>query len=175
MVKRLTLMTPERWGFGLLRLALLLCVFLATAGNAYADDDIKKFDSSEAARVLWSTFLAIEQANDTLNYSVFREIAAPEFQRKNTTEDIAELFYGLRKSGVDLSRALLLQPEYEIAPQIGATGLLRMRGKFAMPPEVVNFDLLYQMIYGEWRLLGVAVVTGMEEAKIEKRRFWFRK
>lgn len=175
MVRRLTTMAPDFRGFVLLRSMFLVCVFYAISWNAHADDNVKKFEVGEAARVLWSTFLAIEQGNDTLNYSVFREIAAPEFQRKNTTEDIAELFLGLRKSGVDLSRALLLQPEYEIAPQIGATGLLRMRGKFALPPEVVNFDLLYQMIYGEWRLLGVAVVTGMENATIEKRRFWFRR
>ncbi|MBQ0759118.1 MAG: hypothetical protein KKF24_10485 [Gammaproteobacteria bacterium] len=175
MVKRLTTMTSGFRGFCLLRSMVLVWTFLALALSAYADEDVKKFDSAEGARILWSTFLAIEHANDTLNYSVLREIAAPEFQRKNTLDDVAVLFSGLQKSGVDLSRALLLQPEYEIAPQVGATGLLRMRGKFSIPPEVVNFDLLYQMIYGEWRLLGVAVATGMEEAKIEKRRPWFRK
>ena len=174
MVIRLT-KAPVKWGLYMFRSTLMVCAFLLSVMNAHADKNVTMFDPGEAAKIVWSTFIAIEQANDTLNYSVFREIAAPEFQRKNSAEHVAKLFAGLRQSGVDLSRVLLLNPEYEISPQIAETGLLRMRGKFAVPPEVVNFDLLYQMIYGEWRLLGVAVVTGLEEAKIERRRFWFKK
>jgi hypothetical protein len=146
MVKGLAATTPRFWGFYWLRTLVLAWIFSVSGQNLYANEEIEMFDPSESARLLWSTFLAIEQANDSLNYSVFREISAPEFQRKNTTEDVAELFLSLRKSGIDLSQVILNQPEYDISPQIGSSGLLRMRGKFTLPPEVVCFDVLYQMI-----------------------------
>jgi hypothetical protein len=52
-----------------------------------------------------TTIIAINQANKTGNYTVLRDLAAPDFQNVNSAEKLAEIFTGLRNSKFDLSPA----------------------------------------------------------------------
>ena len=109
--------------------------------------------------LVFSTLLALNQANLTGNYTVFRELGAPGFQAANTAAKLSEIFAALRNRGLDLSPILLFQIQLQDRPKIDANGMLRVAGYFPTRPEHVNFDLLYQLVKGQWRLFGIAAST----------------
>lgn len=157
-----------RFGAGLFLATLLTLIPLR--GQA----DIRFLEYGEVLPLLWSTMIAIDQANDSENYSVLIGIAAPDFQKTNAEADLRAMFEELREARISLRQTLLMKPKFEIEPQIRESGLLRMRGEFDLNPVTLKFDLLYQRIYGEWRMIGVAVVTGeLNNKKIAEE--WFRK
>jgi len=106
-----------------------------------------------------STLMALNQANATGNYTVFHEMAAPAFQESNSPARLTEIFTDLRRRNLDLSPILLSQPKLVRKPQIDANGLLEIAGFFPTAPEQVNFDLIFQLVQGRWRLYGIAANT----------------
>jgi hypothetical protein len=58
-----------------------------------------------------STLIALDQADATGNYSVFRELGAPGFQVANSTGKLSETFAKLRSRSFDFSPIVLLQPK----------------------------------------------------------------
>ena len=111
----------------------------------------------EMAKLIWSTMVAVDQANRSSNYSVLRDISAPAFQIANDPGQLARIFAGLRASGTDLSNTLLLAPTYRAPPAIVSPGVMRVQGYFGLRPTAVNFDFSYQWVEGRWRLVGVSI------------------
>jgi len=109
--------------------------------------------------LVFSTLLALNQANITGNYTVFRELGAPGFQAANSAAKLSEVFAALRDRGLDLSPILLFKLQLKDQPKIDDNGMLRVTGYFPTRPEHVNFDLLYQSVKGQWRLFGIAAST----------------
>jgi len=116
----------------------------------------------ELMKLIWTSMIALDQANDTGNYSVLRDIAAPSFQTNNSDATLAGIFQPLRAQRVDLSDSLLVTPTLDFPPAIVDGQLLRLRGRFPLRPTAIAFDLLFQPVAGEWRLLGIAVVPVIE-------------
>lgn len=108
-------------------------------------------------KLVWSTVVALDQANRTGNYSVLRDIAAPTFQDKNSAATLAGIFEAFRSRHIDLSNVVIVSPVYEQRPVVQG-GALRAKGIFPLRPNPIGFDLLFQSISGEWRLLGISVV-----------------
>jgi hypothetical protein len=108
--------------------------------------------------LIFSTLIALNQANATGNYTVLRDMGAPGFQSANSSAGIAEAFATLRQRNLNLSLILLFQPKFLRKPDIDAQGMLRATGYFATRPRV-NFDLMFQFARGKWRLFGMAVDT----------------
>lgn len=104
-----------------------------------------------------STVLALSQANATGNYTVFRQLGSPTFQRNNSSARIAAAFAKLRARNLDLSPILLLIPKLYRAPEINNRGMMRVNGFFPSQPDRVNFDLLFQQVGNKWMLFGAAV------------------
>lgn len=107
--------------------------------------------------MVWSTMVAIDHANRAGNYSVLRDLGAPDFQANNDAATLAGVFAALRSQNVDLSNALLLAPTYSTPPAITAPGMLRVQGMFGLRPVAISFDLSYQWYNGSWRLYGVGI------------------
>jgi hypothetical protein len=112
-------------------------------------------DSHTIKKLIWSTMAALDQANRTGNYSVLRDLAAPGFQAKNSTAALAGIFQTLRAQQMDLGDSLVVIPIYDAA--IVQYGLLRIRGSFPLRPAQIGFDLVFQNVSGQWRLLGIGV------------------
>jgi hypothetical protein len=106
-----------------------------------------------------STLLTLNDANRSGNYSVLRDLAAPEFQARNSPADLAQIFSDLRRRNFDLYGAALLTPQLTAPPSLDADKRLRLAGFFATRPQQINFDLSYQVVGGQWRLFGIAVAT----------------
>ncbi|HEX8225687.1 MAG TPA: hypothetical protein VF605_17890 [Allosphingosinicella sp.] len=107
--------------------------------------------------MVWSAMAALDHANQTGNYSVLRDLGAPDFQASNSTASLGGIFQALRASRVDLGYTLLIAPNFQFPPAFVQNGLLRVRGAFPLRPSAIGFDLLFQNISGQWRLFGIAV------------------
>jgi hypothetical protein len=149
--------TPARLFF-----AACLC---AAASPAFAQAPAPAPAASQAAvpdpivinKLVWSAMAALDQANQTGNYSVLRDLGAPSFQTNNSAATLGGIFQAVRNSQVDLGYTLLVAPTYQFPPAIIQGGLLRVRGTFPLRPAAIGFDLLFQNISGQWRIFGIAV------------------
>lgn len=108
-------------------------------------------------KLVWSAMAALDQANQTGNYSVLRDMGAPSFQANNSAATLGGIFQALRNQQVDLGYTLVVAPAYQFPPAIVQGGLLRVRGTFPLRPATIGFDLLFQNISGQWRIFGIAV------------------
>jgi hypothetical protein len=113
----------------------------------------------QALYLIRSALLTLNDANRSGNYSVLRDLAAPDFQAKNSAADLAQIFSNLRRQHVDLHPAALLAPQLTAAPALDEKGMLRLTGHFPTRPLQINFDLLFQNTGGEWRLFGISIAT----------------
>jgi hypothetical protein len=115
-------------------------------------------------KLIWSSMAALDQANQTGNYSVLRDLGAPSFQTNNSAATLGGIFQQLRNQQVDLGYTLVVGPTLQFPPAIVQGGLLRIRGSFPLRPAPIGFDLLFQNISGQWRIFGIAVAPIVSQA-----------
>jgi len=118
-----------------------------------------QIDRNGALTLVRTALIALQQANQTNNYSVLYSMSAPGFQSTTPVDKLASNFAGLRNTKLDLSGVAVLEPQFVIAPQVDSKGVMRMAGYFPSTPMQVNFDLQYTAIENRWRLLGITVTV----------------
>ncbi|WP_344707477.1 hypothetical protein [Sphingomonas swuensis] len=128
----------------------------ATAQQQPAQRPGELMDRLVADKLVWSTLIAIDQANRTGNYSVLRALGSESFQRTNSEVQLAATFRNLRANQVDLSNTLIISPIYEGAPTVTG-GVLRAKGVYPLRPVAIGFDLLFEQNNGGWKVLGLFV------------------
>ena len=121
-----------------------------------------QIDRNGVLILIRTTLLALDQANKTGNYTVLRDLGAPDFQA-NSAAQLAEIFAQQRRDNVDLSGVAVIDPQLTLLPQIEGNGLMRMAGFFPSVPTQVNFEMLYAPVGGRWRLFGLSVSFGQAE------------
>lgn len=114
-----------------------------------------------------TTIIALDQANQTGNYTVLRDLAAPDFRNGNDASRLGAIFQVLREQAVDLTPLLQITPELSEPPLVNANGLLRLIGYFPTEPLRVNFDLSFQMPEARWRAYTISVYLARLEARRE--------
>ncbi len=118
-----------------------------------------QIDRNGVLILIRSALLALDQANKTGNYTVLRDLGAPDFQA-NSAARLAEIFAQQRRDNVDLSGVAVIDPQLTLLPQIEANGMMHMAGFFPSVPTQVNFELAYAPVDGRWRLFGISVSFG---------------
>jgi len=113
----------------------------------------------QALYLIRSTLLTLHDANRTNNYSVLRDLAAPDVQTRNTAADLSQVFADLRQRKVDLSGVALAAPQLTAPPSLDANRMLRLVGYVPTTPLQINFELLFQNVEGRWRMFAIAVTT----------------
>jgi hypothetical protein len=113
----------------------------------------------QALYLIRSTLLTLNDANRSGNYSVLRDLAAPDFQARNTAADLAISFTDLRRRNFDLFAVALAAPQLTATPALDANRMLRLTGLFPTRPLQIKFDLMFQAVNGQWRLDGIAIAT----------------
>lgn len=106
-----------------------------------------------------ATLMTLHDANVTGNYSVFRALAAPDFQALNSTEALARIFSGLRRENVDLSVAAVAPPTWDGGSGVTTDRLYRISGTFMTGRHTVRFALAYTAIEDQWRLIEISVAA----------------
>src|SRR6266404_8541589 len=107
-----------------------------------------------------TTLVALQQANQTGNYSVLHGISSPGFQSVNSPDRLAQVFANLRAKNFDLSGVVVLEPQLSVMPELYSNGVMRMAGFFPSVPMQVYFELQFIPVQGQWRLLAIAVNVG---------------
>lgn len=113
----------------------------------------------QALYLIRSTLLTLNDANLTGNYTVLRDLAAPDFQARNTAADLGLNFLDLRRRNFDLYGAALLAPQFSDAPALDQRGMLRLAGYVPTRPQQIHFDLTFQVVAGQWRLIAIVIAT----------------
>ncbi len=111
----------------------------------------------ELLKLVWSTMVAVDNANTSGNYSVLRDNAASGFQMANDQARLTEIFAGLRGSRLDLANALLVAPTFTAEPRFLQPDVIQLQGVFQIRPNPIRFDLIYQWEQGRWKLFGINV------------------
>jgi hypothetical protein len=107
-----------------------------------------------------STLLAVDHANKTGNYTVLRDLSGPDFHDANDAARLAQIFAPIRSQNIDMLGVAVLEPQYKEAPRLTAKRMLYVAGRFAMAPRAVNFELLFEVVRGQWRIYGISLVPG---------------
>lgn len=113
----------------------------------------------QALYLIRSTLITLNDANRSGNYSVLRDLAAPDFAAKNSAADLALAFADLRQRKFDLFAVALIAPQLTAPPDIDAGGILRLRGIFPTRPLQISFDIAFRSVAGQWRLQAVSITT----------------
>ena len=113
----------------------------------------------QALYLIRSTLLTLNDANRSGNYTVLRDLAAPDFQARNNAADLAQIFSDLRRRNFDLYGAALLAPQLTAAPALDQNGMLHLAGYISTRPQQINFELVFQVVGNQWRLFGIAIST----------------
>jgi hypothetical protein len=114
-------------------------------------------DQAETARLVWSTLVAVDQANRTGNYTVLRDLGSAAFRQANTAADLSVIFGNLRAQDPGLGRVLSAEPVYREPPRLTDNGQFYIAGSFPGRPTGIAFELLFEQQAGEWRLFGISV------------------
>ena len=123
--------------------------------------------ADEMLGLIRTTIIALNQANQTGNYTVLRDLAAPDFRNANDASRLGLIFQVLREQAIDLSPLLQISPEVSETPAFNAQGLLRLAGFFPTQPLRVNFDMSFQLIESPWRPYTISVFMARLEAQLQ--------
>ncbi|WP_454628116.1 hypothetical protein [Bradyrhizobium cenepequi] len=113
----------------------------------------------QATLLVRATLLTLNDANRSGNYTVLRDLAAPEFQAKNSAADLALVFTEMRQTNLNLFSVILLTPQLTAAPEVDTGGRLRLSGFVPSRPKQVKFDLVFEATAGQWKLLNIGIST----------------
>lgn len=138
-----------------------------TVAVAPAQPAIAMPDPEELLGLIRTTIIALNQANQTGNYTVLRDLAAPDFRNANDASRLGLIFQVLREQAIDLSPLLQISPEVSESPAINAQGLLRLAGHFPTQPLRVNFELSFQLVESHWRPYTISVFMARLEAQMQ--------
>ena len=106
-----------------------------------------------------TTLVALNQAVHTGNFTVLRDLGAPDFQAANSPAQLGMIFADLRNRNIDLSPVVAVTPAVSEPPSITKDNMLKLAGYFPTSPLQIRFQILFQPVNGQWRLYGMAVDT----------------
>jgi hypothetical protein len=114
-------------------------------------------DAATLLALIRTALIALDQANRTGNYTVLRDIGSPAFQAANSAAQLAVSFTKLRDAKLDLTPIAVVTPKATEPPAITNQGMLRIVGAFPTKPIQINFQLLFQLVEGKWRVYALSV------------------
>lgn len=117
-------------------------------------------DRSTAVAISRAVLMRLDDANRTGNYSVFRDMSAPDFQAINSAGDLKRIFSWIRSEGLTLSSSASLEASSLHPATLEKGGILHLRGGLSDIPGGLSFDLLMQYSDAGWRVFGIAVYRG---------------
>ncbi|TJV68455.1 MAG: hypothetical protein E5X76_28995 [Mesorhizobium sp.] len=130
-------------------------------------------NAAQAIYLARSTMMALQQAVETGNFTVLRDMGSPGFRAQNTAADLAIRFQALRQSGADLTAVAVVAPQLSTPPFLDPQKQLHLVGLFPTQPLEIDFDLSFENVDNRWRISAIGVTTapapkGQEGADGEK-------
>jgi hypothetical protein len=117
-------------------------------------------DAEKIVLPLRTTLITLNDAMQTGNFTLMRDMTAPGLRDANTAGRLAQSFSDLASKGIDLPTSVIA-PQLTEPPGLDqAKGMLRLKGYFPGQPVQINFEILFQAVDGRWRLFGLSVQPG---------------
>ena len=114
-------------------------------------------DGAAIVVLVRSTLLTLNDAVRSGNFTVLRDVAAPDFRDANTAARLAQIFAPLMREEIDLSLVAIASPQLAEAPAIDpGTGMLSVKGSLGLGSRRLDFTLVYQKVRESWRMFGVS-------------------
>jgi hypothetical protein len=133
----------------------------STSPPASVQPQVVMPNAEKIVLLLRTSFITLDDALQTGNFTVLRDMGAPGFRDANTAARLSQSFSDLDSGGVDLSTVSILEPQLIEAPSLDqAKGMLHLKGYFPGQSIKTNFEMLYQAVDGRWRLFGLSVQPG---------------
>jgi hypothetical protein len=105
-----------------------------------------------------TTLLTLNDALQTGNFTVLRDIAAPSFREANSAGRLAQIFSTFVQQKIELSAVAILVPQVTESPVLDQkNGMLRIKGFFPGQPVGLDFEVIYQAVGGRWRVFALSV------------------
>lgn len=142
---------------------VVVSVCLVAAGGVHADDAPMP-DKKLAHALIYETLIAVNNANQTGNYTVLHGLGAPGFRQKFSIQDLAATFAALRQRQINLRPVVLLQPKISQSQFLPSKKIWRLRGHMATQPAQLNFELQYQYVRANWRLHALTIKFDASES-----------
>jgi hypothetical protein len=115
-------------------------------------------DAEQIVLLLRNTLITLNDALLTGNFTVLRDRGAPDFRDANSSARLSLAFSDLASKRVDLSSVAIITPQLTTAPSLDRmTGILRLKGYFPGQPIKIDFEILYPVVDGHWRLFALSV------------------
>jgi hypothetical protein len=146
-----------------------LVLALALGGQSYAQtpapqpppSQVVMPDAEKIVLLLRTTLITLNDALQSGNFTVLRDMGAPGFRDANAAAKLSQSFSDLSSKGVDLSPVSIIAPQLTEAPGLDQSkGMLHLKGYFPGTPVQINFEMLYQAVDGRWRMFGLSVQPG---------------
>src|SRR5262249_31129599 len=113
-------------------------------------------DAEKIVLLLRTTLVTLNDALQTGNFTVLRDVAAPGFREANSAARLSQIFANLVQQGIDLSAVAVITPQLAEAPTLDQEKrMLHLKGYFPLQPVQINFEMLYQAVSGRWRVFGL--------------------
>jgi hypothetical protein len=153
-------------------LAVSVALLLGGAGQARAGAEVvlpvrpqpqvvAMPDAQKIVLLLRTSLTTLNNALQTGNYTVLRDMGAPGFRKANSAARLSQIFVNLVEKNVDMSVVSVQAPKLSQAPTLDQQkGMLHLKGYFPGQPTQINFELLYKAVAGRWRLFGMSVQPG---------------
>jgi hypothetical protein len=104
-----------------------------------------------------ATLLALDDANQTGNYTVLRDRAGAAFRQKNSAADLAQTFHGFRQNQIGMQAVALVDPVLLVPAQRPTPETLILTGQVPLAPRAIVFELGFVADGGQWKLDQVAI------------------
>jgi hypothetical protein len=118
-------------------------------------------DRDKIVLLLRTTLNSLNDAIQTGNFTVLRDMAAPDFRENNNAAQLSQSFSDLAANHIDLSTVSIIEPQLSDDPALDQQKkTLHLKGYFPGNVVQIDFDLLYQAVDGHWRLSELSVKPG---------------
>ena len=115
-------------------------------------------DAEKIVLLLRNTLITLNDAIQTGNFTVLRDMGAPGFRDANSAARLSQAFSNIASQGIDLSAVSIIAPQLTEPPGLDQQkGMLHLKGYFPGTPVQINFELLYQVVDGRWRVFALSV------------------
>lgn len=138
--------------------SVLLCPLAGVTNRACADQTRPaQIDRAGLLILIRQTLIALDLSNKSGNYTILREISAPNFAATNDAAKLSRIFRTHRERSFDFSGALAYEPQMTVMPEINAEGMLQFGGFFPSASNQIKFKMLFAPVDGQWKIQGLAV------------------
>ena len=146
------------WAFSV---GFVLLLMIPGSVGAQQQGGVAMPNAEKIVLLVRNSFITLNDALKTGNYTVLRDMGAPGFREVNSAAQLSQIFANLVAEKVDLSAVAVIAPQLSQAPGLDKEkGMLHLKGYFPGNPVQINFELLYQAVEGQWRLFGISVNPG---------------